>query len=647
MAFQIIYHQRETTQERILEGDRVEIGRSDSSDIFLGDLRVGWHHATIERMGTAYVLTDAEDDNGTYVNGKVIETHQLANNDRILIGPYTLRIRLPAPGDPLRIDVEEPQVDTQLEGASPIAYRAMYKLSSSGLSKGMLITLGVVVVLGLSAWAFGSWFAKGKLVANATNLLSPGAVSSVHHFIENDCQKCHAKTWQVVTDQTCETCHKGTVHHKNQSVELTPDCTTCHQEHRGRHKQISQVPDRACTQCHANLQERGLHREAALKVVEDGGFAIRSFTDGHPEFSVLVRPPITDASKTDAEKPKRVRLNPDTPDNTPFLYNHEIHLKPLKHGPKGTEQLECADCHQLDVQGAYMKPISFEDHCERCHQLEFDEQLSEAETAPHGDPEMIRKFLLGYFTQSCMDRVMGDGKKAAAPSFPRRRPGRPAATPQEAEALAMRACLDEDVARAESTLFGQQKPKAGQDKDKEYATLGCRLCHIVELPISLKLTEASLNALGQVGIPNEILEKLQSLISREFRTENKFLEAIEQEIGNDQTARYQALILQLAQLPTSEKEHYQLEVPKVPEKWFEHGLFVHEVHERAEKECKDCHAKASESIKRDDLLLPNIATCQECHSASGGASHTCVTCHDYHGDHRDDPSTALQKLSKR
>ncbi len=365
MAFEITYHRQERTQD-IIEGDRVEIGRSDSSDIFLGDLRVGWHHATIERMGTAYVLTDSEDDNGTYVNGRVIETHQLANHDRILIGPYTLRIRLPTPGEPLRIDVEESRVDSQLEGASPIAYHKQYKLTACGLSQGGLIALGVGVVLVLSAWAFSNWFIKGKWAASGVHLLSPGAVSNVHHFIEGECQKCHAKTWQAVEDQTCLTCHveNQSKHQDNQA--FTPTCTACHQEHRGRDKRIAQVPDQACTQCHAGLRERGLGQQADLTVLHDDGLAIRSFVDGHPEFAVPVRQP-------DSAVVQRVRLDLDPPDTTPFKYDHKAHLKADKHGPKGPEKLACSNCHQLDPQGAYMRPIKFEEHCGRCHQLGFDE----------------------------------------------------------------------------------------------------------------------------------------------------------------------------------------------------------------------------------------------------------------------------------
>jgi hypothetical protein len=63
---------------------------------------------------------------------------------------------------------------------------------------------------------------------------------------------------------------------------------------------------------------------------------------------------------------------------------------------------------------------------------------------------------------------------------------------------------------------------------------------------SFKLTEQSLDNLRQEGLPNEIVEKLEALKDQKFHTEDEFLEAVRQEIGNDQTGRYKAQILQQA-----------------------------------------------------------------------------------------------------
>ncbi len=61
-----------------------------------------------------------------------------------------------------------------------------------------------------------------------------------------------------------------------------------------------------------------------------------------------------------------------------------------------------------------------------------------------------------------------------------------------------------------------------------------------------KLTEQSLDNLRQEGLPNEILEKLEALTDQKFNTEDEFLEAVREEIGNDQTVSYKAQILKHA-----------------------------------------------------------------------------------------------------
>jgi hypothetical protein len=63
---------------------------------------------------------------------------------------------------------------------------------------------------------------------------------------------------------------------------------------------------------------------------------------------------------------------------------------------------------------------------------------------------------------------------------------------------------------------------------------------------SFQLTEQVLEDLRQEGLPSDILKRLKSLKDREFRSEDAFLEAVRQELGKDQTTRYQQQILQYA-----------------------------------------------------------------------------------------------------
>ncbi|MDX1557230.1 MAG: cytochrome c3 family protein, partial [Xanthomonadales bacterium] len=73
--------------------------------------------------------------------------------------------------------------------------------------------------------------------------------------------------------------------------------------------------------------------------------------------------------------------------------------------------------------------------------------------------------------------------------------------------------------------------------------------------------------------------------------------------------------------------------------WLPAARFDHGSH--AVAECTDCH-RAGSSDSSDDILLPDIDTCRECH---GGAAATqklassCVSCHEFH--HPDGEKSAL------
>ena len=69
---------------------------------------------------------------------------------------------------------------------------------------------------------------------------------------------------------------------------------------------------------------------------------------------------------------------------------------------------------------------------------------------------------------------------------------------------------------------------------------------ITILDVFFELTKQSLDNLVRDEVPDSILEKLNSLINQVFESEDKFLEAIEHEIGEDQTFSAKDLILKHA-----------------------------------------------------------------------------------------------------
>ncbi len=65
-------------------------GRSDSSDIFLGDVTVSREHARFVVDGDGLRVEDLGSTNGTYVNGERFESRRLEPGDEVIVGKFHL-----------------------------------------------------------------------------------------------------------------------------------------------------------------------------------------------------------------------------------------------------------------------------------------------------------------------------------------------------------------------------------------------------------------------------------------------------------------------------------------------------------------------------------------------------------------------------
>jgi serine phosphatase RsbU (regulator of sigma subunit) len=86
------------SKERVaLVKERVTIGRSRESDVFLPDQWLSRHHAEIRRQGEAYFLQDLGSKNGTLLNGtRIRQQSRLKPGDVITLGEHTLTFSLAA-----------------------------------------------------------------------------------------------------------------------------------------------------------------------------------------------------------------------------------------------------------------------------------------------------------------------------------------------------------------------------------------------------------------------------------------------------------------------------------------------------------------------------------------------------------------------
>jgi hypothetical protein len=237
------------------------------------------------------------------------------------------------------------------------------------------------------AGAVAAWAGLGATLGARQYM--PAPVSSSHATFGERCENCHVK-FSSVPNTKCHGCHATRVHSEFEVA--SPACRECHVEHRKRGEFID-VGSTPCVHCHANLETKRSEAVVAAK--------ISTFAE-HPEFTILRR---------DQRDPGAVR------------FNHQIHftsdkvLKDLIPNPltaeKTTEgnlvsrdKFVCGDCHQPDAGGRYMKPIVFEEHCERCHEQKVREApppIGDVEV-PHEDPDTIRDVVAAGLVKLAVER---------------------------------------------------------------------------------------------------------------------------------------------------------------------------------------------------------------------------------------------------
>lgn len=71
-------------------GEIITIGRTPESDLFLDDVTVSRRHARILVDPDGYLVEDQGSLNGTYVNRRRIERHQLFDGDELQVGKFKL-----------------------------------------------------------------------------------------------------------------------------------------------------------------------------------------------------------------------------------------------------------------------------------------------------------------------------------------------------------------------------------------------------------------------------------------------------------------------------------------------------------------------------------------------------------------------------
>lgn len=408
------------------------IGRASDCGVVLRELDVGLRHLEITETSDA-IRVRGLGANAIRLNGKEIRegsSVDLVVGDRIRLGSYELRVAPPEEGERLCLEMEvvvrrgseREELGRRTRLGFESASSWMRPLSWLGFAGVLFVFLLMPILTG---WFEGSW--------------STGQVSSGHAFFASDCRSCHTDAFTQVQDESCLSCHPGVGEHAARSVELRAlvetRCATCHLEHNGP-QGLSALEQRACSDCHSDLKRT--FAETPLPDVSDFGRA-------HPQFRLsMLR-----ASEADGEEAAiaRVEWSPEVREESGLIFNHLRHVgQPVKDVQTGeTRHMQCGECHSPNGAGTYMQPVVFEEHCQSCHGLGFDE-ATPSEQALHGPPEMMREGLTRYYESLALRSDEGAGGGTV---LQRRRPGSALTAPERLAAIQW---AHEQVARADDFL---------------------------------------------------------------------------------------------------------------------------------------------------------------------------------------------------
>ncbi|MEE4206501.1 MAG: cytochrome c3 family protein [Erythrobacter sp.] len=404
---------REIVRERIVEDERIGVGRAAENAVHLPDLAVEQHHVTIEAISPDALEVEAVGTLGFGLDGRTVhsETIDPRQGAEIELGSARLTIAREADGTTSvtirQIENREGKGDAlagfQLASALPSKRAMSWALAGAIL----VLLLSVPVVTHLTRTPVENdpeSDMPGQVMFDAA--WSSGELSLAHHDLEDNCEACHATPFVSVQDTTCLTCHEELGDHAkmprlaagmpplsqgdaiqwNIAMTLGKEgpmgCVSCHSEHEGPVK-LEPASEQFCSDCHSDLDTR----------LTDVSFAnAHDFGKQHPQF----RPAFY--TQLGADKPMRVSLASSPVERSGLKFPHDVHMDAQGGAarmalslPKYGAPLECADCHEEGPEGIGFEEVEMEKACESCHSLVFARTASGFRSLRHGDLKDFRE----------------------------------------------------------------------------------------------------------------------------------------------------------------------------------------------------------------------------------------------------------------
>lgn len=611
---------RKIVRDREVDKPQLSIGRSSESDIHLTDLAVEQNHLVMRDAGAGDLAVESVGGLGFGVDGKTVESAIInpSVGAEVSVGSARLAISRDGgkdSGAPVQIVINQVEKD---EGAADAL--SGFALASALPSKRAMawVFAGAILVLLLSVPVI-THLLRTPVENDPENLQqgqvlldsawSTGDLSMSHHDLEENCEACHVSAFVSVQDETCLTCHEEIGDHAQMDDQRTGmpamsqgdaiqwqiaetfgkegplGCVSCHTEHEGAVVTQHPATEQFCSDCHDELDTR-------LTKVDFGNAA--DFGEKHPEF----RPRIFTAQFADS--PERVLLPSDKArpvEESGLKFTHYDHMKD-----------EGGVARMAVSLNRYGEPLE----CHDCHVEWTAEERDELASGGLTD-EQVEGFGAIDWSDDDRKRLRGSGFSAS---------------------------------RIQN--LGDFKPVVMED--------ACESCH------SLVVDEIAGGRFRNLthGNVDELMAQLASLdrgprsavtsgrgrpgqFGRGGRYYSNFGRPMAGYLAINRAFDSKGVCGE-CHIPTTTNGRADLTPVNLPQRFLMKGYFDHQAHEENAAgepvECASCHFDAEQGLERSnkatDLLIPNLASCRDCHQGETAAETVeitpsgCAMCHGYH-----------------
>lgn len=211
----------EIVRTRTIEAASISIGRGADCDLQLADLAVGLRQAQMRQTGAGQVTVEANGNLSFEADGKFVSksTLEVARRPHLIFGSHSLDLE--AGERPGEIVITVARLDGA-EGQAGAGETETFSPNAIGLNKRatawVLASLIALLCLGLP---IGAFFFNENVLIHADRQWTSGPLSRAHAFLEKDCKTCHQAAFVAVRDDACLTCHRAGQSAKTQQAMIS------------------------------------------------------------------------------------------------------------------------------------------------------------------------------------------------------------------------------------------------------------------------------------------------------------------------------------------------------------------------------------------------------------------------------------------